>query len=75
MLSGRRYMLRVAQDAVGGHTLGSEVGEFASVAGVVSIDIDTVALKVTDIIIQGPSSPFGKPTIYQTFKDVRVTTP
>lgn len=75
MLPGRRYILRVIQDGVGGWTVASEVGEFATVGGVVSIDVSVVLNEVTDIVIQGPSGAFNKPAIYQTFKNLKITTP
>lgn len=74
MRAGRRYVLRVEQTVGGTHTLSTEIGAFATVGGVVGVDIATPLGDFTDIIIQGPSTPWDKPTIYQTFKDVRVTT-
>ena len=75
MLPGRRYILRVIQDAVGGWTVASEVGEFATVGGVVGVDVSVVLNEITDVVIQGPSGPFAKPAIYETFKNLKITTP
>lgn len=75
MLPGRRYVLRVIQDATGGWSLASEVGEFATINGSPSIFISTVALEVSDVIFQGPSTPFGKPVIYEPFNNLKITTP
>lgn len=75
MLAGRRYILRVIQDAVGGWDLDSVVTEFATVGGGTTIFISTVALDVSDVLIQGPSAPFNKPAIYEPVNKLKVTAP
>lgn len=75
MQPGRRYVLRLEQDGVGSHTATLETPDWASVGGAALVDIDTTALRVTDVIIQGPSESLDVPAVHSTVKDLRVVTP
>ena len=64
MKPGRKYMLRVQQDALGPWTLTLEANEFAGQGLANPLVIATAASTITDIYIQGPTTPINKPTIY-----------
>lgn len=73
MVAGQRYILRVTQDGAGGNTLTAEVGEWATVGGGTAISIVTTALATSDILIQGPSAPLGKPAILDVYANLAIT--
>lgn len=64
MKAGRRYMLRVQQDGVGGHTLTLESNQFAGQGLTNPLTISLVINEITDIHILGPATPLNIPAIY-----------
>lgn len=64
MQAGRRYMLRVQQDGVGGHTLTLESNKFAGQGLSNPLTISLVINAITDIYLMGPMTPINEPAIY-----------